>query len=1021
MVLPVVMVLAKEPALIHEFLNFSGSENGSAEFSFYHYGFAIGISLSLIAQIGEQVDYLRFMPDKTNKNRFKWWSAVILAGPGWIILGFLKQIAGILLAALVLLSGASLVTAIEPIHMYNAAYLYVFENPDVALAVSFVFVVVSQIKINVTNAYAGSLAWSNFFSRLTHSHPGRVVWLIFNITIALLLIQLGVFQVLGNILGLYSNIAIAWIAAIVADLIINKPLGLSPPVIEFKRAYLFDINPVGTFSTLIASLLSIIAFSGFFGMELQAFSSIIALTTAFILSPLIAFVTKGKYYIARPIDHFDHSKTHLCGVCDNHYAAQDMATCPMYGLSICSLCCSLEGRCHDRCKEKKEFSLRDKLVEVVEPLVSGVLQIESVKRISSFLIVFLSIAFIVGLVLWTTFTVRAFNISPALIEAVADTYQNLFYILILFSLVSAWLIVLMHENREFVEDELVYKNTALAASETNLAYAQQVTHLGSWQLNLESNELTWSDEVYRIFEIDPNKFAGTYQTFINTIHPEDREMVKSVYQKSIENKTPYDVEHRLLMKDGRIKYVKEHGETYFDGNNSATESVGVVHDITEIKLAEEVIQHQAHFDSLTNLPNRFLALDRLAQLISEAKRHEKMVAVLFIDLDDFKKVNDTLGHETGDKVLIEAGKRLCEVVRKKDTVGRLGGDEFLILLGGLSKSSDALPVVEHLIEKLRNAFVIDGRELIVTASVGIATYPDDANNADTLLRYSDSAMYHAKDIGRNTHSFYTQAMDRQVSRRLAIEEQMHGALERNEFFIHYQPKFNIATNKIIGAEALLRWHNKELGDISPGEFISIAEQTGLILPIGKFVLSEALRKTKYWQTNYIQNFEIAVNLSPRQFRDSKLTDYIKNILEQHEVSCQYLELEITEGVLMSNYSYVEEYLRTLSELGIGLAMDDFGTGYSSLSYLRTYPFTVLKIDQSFIQDIADKQADRELVNAAIAMAHALNLKVVAEGVETVDQLTQLKKTNCDYVQGYLFSKPLPPEELEILLSKNISS
>ena len=316
MVLPFAMVLSKNPDILDHFVNFSGQVTGDAGFSWQYFGIAMGISLSLIAQIGEQADYLRFMPDKTKENRVKWWFAVVLAGPGWTILGFLKQMGGIFLAALVLLGGASLVEAKEPIQMYNAAYLYVFDNPEVALLVSFIFVIVSQIKINVTNAYAGSLAWSNFFSRATHSHPGRAVWVIFNIAIALLLMLMGVFDVLEKILGLYSNVAIAWIATIFADLVINKPFGLSPPVIEFKRAYLFNINPVGTLSTLLASILAIVAFSGVLGSELQAFSSVIALITALMLTPLIAWVTGGKYYIARQEDAFAGDRQY-CGVCRN--------------------------------------------------------------------------------------------------------------------------------------------------------------------------------------------------------------------------------------------------------------------------------------------------------------------------------------------------------------------------------------------------------------------------------------------------------------------------------------------------------------------------------------------------------------------------------------------------------------------------------------------------------------------------------------------------------------------------------
>ncbi len=1020
MFLPFIMVLTKEPLIVDNVLNFAGTKTHSSEFSFYYYGFAIGISLSLIAQIGEQVDYLRFMPDKTPENRFKWWCAVIFAGPGWIILGFLKQIGGILLAALVLLGGASVVKAREPIYMYNAAYDYVFANPSIAITVSFIFVILSQIKINVTNAYAGSLAWSNFFSRLTHSHPGRVVWLLFNIIIALLLMELGVFQVLENILGLYSNIAIAWIAAIVADIVVIKPLGLSPKMIEFKRAHLFNINPVGVFSTLFASLLSIIAFSGLLGFKLQAFSSIIALCTSFVLAILIAIITQGKYYIARQEHDFSNDENHLCSVCHIHYHAKDMAFCPMYQNNICSLCCSLEGRCHDQCKDKKEFSLRDKIVSSVMAFTKYKFQHDTVQRLTSFFLVFLGLLIVMGFMLWTSYSIQTAISDVTKLAVVQNVYYKIFYLFSAILMLSAWLIVLINESRELVENELVVKNEALELSETNLDRAQKVAGLGSWELDLVNNKLTWSDEVFRIFEMPQDKFTATYEGFVATIHPDDRAMVKSAYESSLANKTPYNIEHRLLMPNKKIKYVTERGETQFDEQGKPLKSFGTVLDITELKIAQEVIHHQAHYDSLTNLPNRFLVLDRLAQLMNEAQRNNTMISVLFIDLDDFKKINDSLGHNAGDKVLIEAAKRLVNVVRSEDTVSRLGGDEFLILLGHHTSPADAEIVAENLINELRKIFYIDERELIITASIGIAIYPNDGDNVTTLLKHSDSAMYHAKAMGRNTYAYFTHEMNNAVMRRLAIEEQIHHALSRNEFSVYYQPKIEISSGKIIGAEALLRWHNHKLGEISPTEFIVIAEQTGTIIPIGEFVLTVALKQTKQWQLDYQHDFQIAVNLSPRQFRDLNLTTNIAQALTNSDVAGNTLELEITEGVLMSGYLYVEQALQELSALGISIAMDDFGTGYSSLSYLRNYPFDILKIDRNFIKDMTDNKADRDLVKATIAMARSLNLKVVAEGVENKKQLSLLKQYHCDLAQGYFFSKPITAKEMGDLLKNKVN-
>jgi len=434
-------------------------------------------------------------------------------------------------------------------------------------------------------------------------------------------------------------------------------------------------------------------------------------------------------------------------------------------------------------------------------------------------------------------------------------------------------------------------------------------------------------------------------------------------------------------------------------------------EIRHRKSAEKELNHLAYFDPLTNLPNRFLAMDRLLQLINEAHRHEKQVAVVFIDLDDFKKINDTLGHDTGDLLLAEAADRLQKTVRSGDTVGRLGGDEFIVLLGELADITDAQPIVEKLLNHLRKAFRIEGRELILSASVGIAVYPDDGLNPLELLRNADSAMYHSKALGRNTYSYFTEAMNKAVSRRVLLEEQMHGALGRGEFRLEYQPQVDVITKKIVGVEALLRWHNPVLDNVSPEEFIPIAEHTGLIVSIGQFVLKEALKMTASWHLEGKHPFTMAVNLSPRQFRDPHLVEFIQESLEQTNVSAESLELEITEGVLMSGYSYIDKALSALSDLGIGIAMDDFGTGYSSLSYLRSYPFDVLKIDRSFVNDITENAADRELINAAIAMAHSLGLKVVAEGVETEGQLALLAEKGCEYAQGYLFSKPVSATEI----------
>lgn len=354
MILPFFAVLIKEPNSWSNWLNFAGKSPSGSSFNPLLFGTASGVVLSVIAQIGEQVDYLRFMPDETPENRSKWWLAVLLAGPGWIIFGGGEQLAGAFFTSVNVTNGMDFTKAYEPVQMYVEAFKVMSSNPAVYLTLATIFVIVCQIKINVTNAYSGSLSWSNFFSRITHSHPGRIVWLVFHVAVALLMMEFGVFHTLEWLLGFYANVAIAWIGALVADLVINKPLGLSPPYIEFKRAHLYNFNPVGFGSMIIASIVSIIAFFGFMGTAAQAFSTFIALGLAFVLSPIIAIITQSNYYIARGnvylSDHTEDVELMTCCLCELHYQKEDMAFCPVYDGSICSLCCSLDSDCHDACK-----------------------------------------------------------------------------------------------------------------------------------------------------------------------------------------------------------------------------------------------------------------------------------------------------------------------------------------------------------------------------------------------------------------------------------------------------------------------------------------------------------------------------------------------------------------------------------------------------------------------------------------------------------------------------------------------
>jgi diguanylate cyclase (GGDEF)-like protein/PAS domain S-box-containing protein len=581
-------------------------------------------------------------------------------------------------------------------------------------------------------------------------------------------------------------------------------------------------------------------------------------------------------------------------------------------------------------------------------------------------------------------------------------------------------------EKETIGSVISFKDiTERKQAETQLLAEQQRTeeiltgtNAGTWYWNIETDELIindrWANIIgYTLDELSPI----TIGTWSDSLYPDDLKNAELMLEKHFNHELDYyDVEFRQKHKNGEWIWINARGKVVvWDIDGKPRRMTGTHLDITGRKIAEERLLHQAHFDTLTELPNRFLALNRLSQLILEARRHNNHLGIFFIDLDDFKKINDTLGHDVGDDVLIEVSKRLQHAIRDSDTVGRLGGDEFIVLVNDLTDVSAAGPVAEKLLESFRNSFKHHDRELILSASIGISIYPDDGDNASELLRNADSAMYHSKREGRNTYSYFTDAMNRDNSRRLLLEEQMHGALERGEFRLCYQPKINLKTRRVVGVEALLRWDNQTLGNINPNEFIPLAEHTGLIVTIGQFVLNEALCVATKWQTQYKEPIYIAINLSPNQFRDPKLVSFIEKLIGRTGIDPKLIEFEITEGVFMSGLTQILDAMITLTNRGIAFAMDDFGTGYSSLNYLRTYPFNTLKIDRSFVKDITEDNADLELVNAAIAMAHALGLKVVAEGVETDEQLTLLSNNDCDIAQGFLLGKPVTLEKITAIL------
>lgn len=451
----------------------------------------------------------------------------------------------------------------------------------------------------------------------------------------------------------------------------------------------------------------------------------------------------------------------------------------------------------------------------------------------------------------------------------------------------------------------------------------------------------------------------------------------------------------------------------------------VIATIESRKLAEQVqeakikLDHLAHHDVLTGLPNRILMYDRLAQAITLARRSDRPLAVLFLDLDRFKHINDSLGHPVGDQLLQSVGRRLLGCVRQSDTVSRLGGDEFVALLPNIDHPEDAALSAQKMIAAIALPHRIDQHDLHIGASIGISIYPEDGLDAETLIKHADTAMFHAKDNGRNTYAFFEQEMTAHAIARQSIEASLRLALERQEFVLHYQPKINLLSGTIVGIEALVRWQHPQRGLLEPAQFVTIAEDSGMILPLGRWVLREACRQARAWQDAGLPPITVAVNTSALEFRDADFLEYLRATLEESRLEPRYLELELTESVLMRDAASADSVLHALAGLGVKLAIDDFGTGYSSLSYLRQFPINTLKIDQSFVNQITSNTDDAAIVRAVISMGKSLKQRVIAEGVETAEQAAFLLAQHCDEGQGYFFSRPVGAEALAILLQTGV--
>jgi PAS domain S-box-containing protein len=573
----------------------------------------------------------------------------------------------------------------------------------------------------------------------------------------------------------------------------------------------------------------------------------------------------------------------------------------------------------------------------------------------------------------------------------------------------------------------------VAKHQASLETAQRIAHLGSWEWNLQRNEVYWSAETFRILGLAPDAVTPSVERFLAQVHPEDRAAAEQAVSDLARTGGFSGRVVRMVRPDGSVRYVQLQGLGAFDARGTVNQLAGTIQDVTELKEAEQRIRHLAYYDGATGLPNRQFFTERLAQALAVAKRHQGQIGVLALDLDQFKRINDTLGHIAGNELLSAVARRLSDAVRETDTLGRpegasaapaddrdamarLDGDEFSLLVTDLAQYHDAARVARRLLQELRKPFRIGSREVFVTASIGLALYPLDGEDPDTLLKNAGAAMHFAKEQGRDNYQFYSRAMNATALEKLSMESQLRKALERGEFLLNFQPKLVASSGRIVGLEALIRWRHPELGLVPPSQFIPVAEESGLIVPIGDWVLRSACLQNQAWRRAGYPAVHIAVNIASPHFRQGGLVASVAAALKESALDPALLEVELTESMLMQGVDATLDTLFKLKDMGVRLAIDDFGTGYSSLSYLKRFPLDTLKIDRSFIKELPRDAEDAAITRAIIAMAHSLKLSVVAEGVESAEQLAFLQQHGCDVVQGYLFSQPLGAADFAALLA-----
>ena len=570
---------------------------------------------------------------------------------------------------------------------------------------------------------------------------------------------------------------------------------------------------------------------------------------------------------------------------------------------------------------------------------------------------------------------------------------------------------LRYENRILVEDleqeknKLINRLGRILNDSSNEIFIADANTLNCLQVNMGAVEnLGYSQDEFADINL-LNIFTDLDRhSFIELLAPLHGGRQEAVIHKGINRRkdgTTYPMEARLQLST----------------IDNPPIVVATVQDVTERSKWEEKLIYQANYDQLTGLFNRHYMQSYMESALTRARRYRQKVALLFMDLDNFKNINDTLGHDTGDEVLKQTATRIRTLLRESDTPARTGGDEFTILLEGLEENAHAEVVARKLVDIFKQPFMVKGREVYTSPSIGIGVYPDDGESLDPLMQYADMAMYQAKEDGRNNYRFFSREMCRASEEQMLITNHLRYALDKNELSLHFQPQIDISRGRIIGAEALLRWHNHELGDVSPNQFIPLAENMGFIERIGTWVLETACQEAMRWREFSSEKLQVSVNISPQQFRTGSLITAVDRALSLSGLPSDQLELEITESLLLQDSDKPLNILKTLYDHGVSLALDDFGTGYSSLSYLKRFPLQVLKIDRSFVRDLEENKNSRALVEAIIAMAHSLKLEIVAEGIENEEQLDFLRQRDVKIIQGYFFSPPVPAEKFHAMLQK----